>query len=352
MNFQLLKKTKWRRRDIILLLERLELYISSGLTLNRALQISGEGISARQKSSINLVLAEVEAGGLLSKAMIKSLCISPTTAGLIEHGESSGQLARALNSARTLLERQDELLKKVTSATAYPVVIGLFASLLTLGLVRGVMPQIIPMLLSLHVKLPILTLAVIAISEGLTSYGVYSFFGFAIIGVILRIAYKRLPLIKRACQSLLVRLPILGGLVRNYALSVFLRSSGSLIESGLSVAHAYSSTQNTVSLLPLRIKLAVELPQIKKGISLAKIMSKLDIPPFVSPLLLAGESSGTLGASILHAADIIDRDLEHTLKRLTSLVEPVMMAAMGAVVGAIALSIMMPIYDISKVLQK
>ena len=342
---------------MILLLERLELYVSSGLTINKALAISAQGISVSsrkswQKNSIEQVIVRVESGGLLAQGLVQFMHISKTTAGLIEHGESSGGLVRALSSARILLEKDDELLRKCTSAMAYPFIIGLFACVLTIGLIRGVMPQIIPMLKSLHVELPLLTRIVMYISEVLTSHGLYIGFGIIFLCAGLRICYTKIPAVKKFCHSVCIRIPLIGGLVQDYALTVFLQSCGSLVEAGLPVSHAYTHTLDTVPLIPLRDALKQHEHDLSRGVSLGIVLSQKRIPAYVSSLVHAGESSGTLGSSILRAASILDRDIDHMLKKVTSLIEPMMMAGMGCVVGAIALSIMMPIYDISKVLQK
>ncbi len=346
-------KNKWKRRDIILLLERLELYISSGLPIDKTLMIAEQGISARQKVCIEKVRINVTSGSLLSKSLATHIGLPKTLAGLIEHGESSGELARALGTARKLIEKEDELIKKCTSALAYPVIIGIFASLLTIGLVRGVMPQIIPMLKSLHVQLPLLTRIVMSVSENITMYGLYMLLGSILLIGLFGFFYKKLKFFKSACHTILVRIPIIGSLFYSYSLSLFLQSCGALVESGLQLGPSYSNTVATVTLIPLSKLLQAELIYIRKGIPLGQLLankSKL-IPSYISPLILAGEASGTLGASLIRAAEIIDRDIEHSLKRLTSLIEPVMMAGMGVVVGGIALSIMMPIYDISRVLQ-
>ncbi|MFA6295560.1 MAG: type II secretion system F family protein [Candidatus Paceibacterota bacterium] len=343
---------KWKRRDIILLLERLELYVSSGLPIDEALKISAEGISKRQKNDMEKVSGAVSAGGLLSYNLTKFIGISDTTTGLIENGELSGDLSRALLSARSLLEREDELLKKCTSAMTYPVVIGLFAVMLTIGLVRGVMPQIIPMLKSLNVSLPLLTRTTIAFSDNLTMYGIQALLVGIICLIIFSVAYKKIKFVRKIFQAVLMKIPITGTLLRNYAVVVFLRSCGSLIESGLPVTKAYEKTVFAVSFLPLKEVLLSDVSNISRGVSLGNIISNKNLPPYIAPLLHAGEISGTLGTSLLRAATILDRDIEHSLRRLTSLIEPIMMAGMGCVVGAIALSIMMPIYNISKVLQR
>ncbi|MEN9524415.1 MAG: hypothetical protein RL536_484 [Candidatus Parcubacteria bacterium] len=347
------KQRKWKNRDTILLLERLELYISSGLTIDKTLSIASQGISKRQKISVENIRSQVISGTLLSKALVANIGISKTLSGLVEHGESSGELARALGTSRKLLERGDELTKKCLSALAYPIIIGIFSLLLTFGLVRGVMPQIIPMLKSLHVQLPLLTRFVMSVSENIIAYGLQIFAAITLIAGLLIFAYKKSRKFRAFSHAVFIRVPIIGPLIYNYSLSLFLQSCGALVDSGIQISQSVVSTAGTVSLLPLSKFLLDQQPQIRKGISLGQIfMNKTKrIPNYVAPLLIAGEASGSLGQSLIRVASIIDRDMEYSLKRITSLIEPVMMAGMGCVVGGIALSIMMPIYDISRVLQ-
>lgn len=346
------RKLRWKRQELILLFERLELYISSGLSIDKALRISAESGPLGQSICLNEIIKKVEAGSLFSQSLSESIRVSDTTRGLIENGEVSGDLAHSLASAKSLLEREDELLKKCLSAMAYPVIIGIFAVILTLGLVKGVMPQIIPMLKSLHVELPLLTRITIAFSEYLTKYSLYILVIFPFCFLFLLFMYRRNYMFKRYCHVILMKIPIIGRLVTEYMVIVFLRSCGYLIESGLPLVKAYQRTVMSVPLVPMRELLLSGDREITRGVSLGDMISNKKMPPFIAPLLRAGEASGNLGASILRAAIILDRDIEHSLQRLTALIEPVMMIGMGCVVGAIALSIMMPIYDISKVLQK
>ena len=209
------------------------------------------------------------------------------------------------------------------------------------------------MLKSLHVELPLITRVVIWISENFPTKGIYVLIGLIFIVVVSMMTYRRNGAMRSLCHVIISRVPIVGPIVCNYSASVFLRSCGSLIESGVPSDEAYASTSSTVSLLPLRNSLSAKATSIARGVAMGTALSDktLRLPAYVAPLLLAGGSSGALGTSALRAAGIIDRDIEHALKRLTSLIEPCMMLVLGLAVGAIALSIMMPIYDISRVLQ-
>ncbi len=344
----------WKRREIIIFLDQLGIYVSSGLGLDQALLIMSDNSTKHRKSTIDDIKRSVESGALFSRVFKENISKSPTLVGIIEQGQLSGDFGRALNAAKMLLEREDELSKRCWSAMAYPTVIGVFACLLTIGLVRGVMPQIIPLLESLHVKLPLLTRMVIWISENFLKYGLWM--GFAAVFLIssLLFLYKKYERFREVIHNIILWTPLVGGIVRSYWQALFLRSCGTMVESGLSVSLAYTNTISGVSLIPLKNKLSRNSAALDGGTSLSTVAgsSGVRFPSYISALISAGESSGTLGTSLLRGADIIDRDLEHLLKKLTSLIEPIMMAGMGCVVGAIALSIMMPIYDISRVLQK
>jgi type II secretory pathway component PulF len=348
-------KRKWKRREIILLLEQLGLYTSAGLTLDRSLRIVGEHSVGHRKKHVMSMIMAVEAGTLFSRVFSQYITANGSVIGMIQQGEQSGELGKAFQSAHLLLEKSDELTKKCFSALAYPIVIGIFAVLLTIGLVRGVMPQIIPLLMSMHVKLPLLTRIVIATSQGLISYSIYVTLG-GLLGVVLaRILYKRFFSIKKAAHASILLIPLIGSSLRTYWQAMFFRSCGSLIESGLSAAQSYGSACGSIPLIPLRYHFELHLPGLTQGTPMSHIFREhqaLSMPSFVPPLVYAGESSGSLGLSCIRVADILDRNLEHSLKRMTSLIEPLMMIFMGCTVGAIALSIMLPIYDISKVLQR
>jgi len=131
-----------------------------------------------------------------------------------------------------------------------------------------------------------------------------------------------------------------------------IRSLGSLVKGGLHITESYGQVCEKNPLLPIRKYFIEQKKRLSQGITITDIFSHVKhLPSHVVPLVRAGESSGTLGDSLIRSADIVDRDMEYSLKKLTALIEPLMMIGMGIVVGSIALSIMVPIYDVSKNLQ-
>jgi type IV pilus assembly protein PilC len=348
------KSYKWKRRDILVFLEQLGLYISAGLALDRTLQLLEEFAHANRKSSIATLLKDIQKGVAFSKTFSDHISSQGILVGIIRQGERSGELGKAFVSAHALLEKRDELSKKCISALAYPCVIGVFALVLTIGLVKGIMPQIIPLLLSLHVQLPLLTRIVIHVSQGFITYGVYV--GVVLLGLVytFRFIFGKYLVFRRSVHFVMLGLPLFGSILRTYSQALFLRACGSLIESGVSASQAYENASKGVSLIPFRLSLESLHPALEQGIQMASVFrnKELHMDPFVPALISAGEASATLGAACIRAADILDKSLDHSLKRVTSMIEPLMMIVMGCAIGAIALSIMLPIYDISKVLQR
>lgn len=343
---------RWKRREIIQFLERLEMYLSSGLEINKALEVSLQGLKNKQKLSIQNLQKAIESGAPLYSALARFVGITKTTSSLVEYGELSGTLTQSLLTAKILLEKEDELLKRCTGAMIYPLVIGIFALLLTIGLVRGVMTQIIPMLKSLNVNLPFITKITITLSEIVTNYGLHISVSLILSAIVGRFIIKKYKKPRYILQSIIVRTPIVGKLYYNFYLAIFLHSCGALVDSGIAVKDSYEKIVTTIGLLPLNSFLQDQSHKVARGFPLGEVINHNRLPSYVSPLLNAGELSGTLGQSIIRAGNIIDKEIEHSLKKLTSLIEPVMMVGMGCVVGTIALSIMLPIYNISGALQK
>ena len=336
-----------------MLVEQLEMHARSGLSLDLAVQSFGESMPKRLRGKYMRTVGCLRSGKRRSAALGSEFQISGITLNLMDAGERSGTLPEALGTCRQALEREDELVKRCVSAAVYPVAIGFTTILLTIGLVEGVMPQIIPMLTSLHGDLPFLTRAVIWISKCIAAY-----WGQAVgAGMILTIAVillpKRIAGIRKFLQEGAIRTPILGSLLCSYSFVAFFGSLGSMLEAGVPSDKAYQQAADMVVLLPIRQKFLRKIQPLIRGEPFHTIAAGLPhMPGYAGQLIRSGEKSGRLGASILRIAAMIDRDLDHSLKRMTALLEPAMMLGMGGMVGSVALSIMMPIYDISKALQR
>ncbi len=348
----IINRRKWNRKETILFLERLEMYISAGLPINKVLPLLASSRDKNKNTIISNMAIEFEKGNPLSSCLSRYLGISKIISHMIEYGELSGKLNRSINLSIRLITKEDELFKKCLNALLYPVFIGSFSLILTLVLVQKVLSQIIPLINSLNVDLPVITRIVIVFSGVIKNYGLYIIIATIFIFIVARYAYTRSGSIKKLYQNLLIRIPILGTIIYNYHLSLFFQSCGSLIESGLTIFEAYSKSQNAVTFAPIKTLLVKYSQRIGEGMPLSRVFADKNNPIFLQSIISAGENSGSLGTSIIRAHQILDRDLDQFLKKFTVLIEPIMMIVMGLFVGTIAVSIMIPIYSISNTLQK
>lgn len=338
--------------EIASVFERLELYVSAGVPVDASLDLLSSQYAGRASVALKKTAKGVRSGRRLADMLQMEIGAPRLAVHLISHGERAGSLAASLGSASRLLRRQEELMRACVSALVYPVVIGLASCALVAGLLRGVLPQIIPMLLSLHVPLPPLTTFVIWLSGAIETYGAYALICIIILAIAVSTAYKKSLSIRTVFQCILGYVPFVGFVVERYNMSIFMRSCGTMILAGVSSVDSFVSATKGIGFTPLKRRLHACEAGVLRGSPLGRALTDAHFPRDVAGIIHVGEMSGRLGDSLVRSAECVDRDVEHILRRATSLIEPIMMIAMGIVVGCIALSIMMPIYDISRVMQK
>jgi len=344
-------RARLNTRQMAMLLEELEMYVSAGLSPGRAIGAIAKAAGKRQRQVLEKLRTRLDSGQNVAAVFEQELGLPPPIIGLLSCGESSGSLAAALRAAHSVMEQRDELAKRCLSAMTYPIVIGIATVALALGLMDGVMPQMIPLLSGLHRDLPVLTRVVMAVSGFISTWGLLTAAAIVISAIAATAGYRRMPSVRRAAHSCLGHIPVIGGLTNDCSCALFLRSLGTMIGSGMPADAAYGRAVGAVSFGPLRSALSSGADTIRSGGSIGELASAR-MPGFVAALVTAGEASGQLSEALIRSASIIERQIGHTLGRLTALMEPAMMICMGGMVGSIALSIMMPIYDVSRALQR
>lgn len=341
---------RWSRKDKLTLVESLGMYVGVGLSLDACFGILATGLPKRYRGVCLSMSQEILTGRSLSSILADYVRLPTSVISLIACGESTGSLAKTFEITHTLLDKQGELIKKCVSALVYPLVIGTVALGIMIGLVSGVMPQITPLLISLHTKLPLLTVWMIWISHTIVTYGLYYIVGIIGFIIVMSLAWRKLSWFRYGIEVIILKIPLIGSLSRLYSFSVFFVAYGSLCATGMQTDDAYSKAITSIPFTHLRKIFERRAVVLTHG---GKINSICDesMPSYVQAILSAGEASGHLADSFLRVSRLIERDIDHKIKYLTSLIEPVMMVGMGAMVGSIALSIMLPIYGISKTLQ-
>lgn len=336
--------------------QRLSILLGSGISIVEALSMM-RNIESRTK--IKLVYADfisnIEHGVSLSKTITSSgLKFNNLLMVMIKNGEGSGNLSEALLQAHTYLLKKSELKKKIISALVYPGFIVVATVLMALFLILYIFPKIIPLLTSLDIKLPLMTRMVQMIYYFMISYGLYSFIGFVILCLLFRYAIRRSVFVKYNVHLATISLPILHKYIK-INLMIVLSSVGEMLLGsgrGLQELLIFAKEYNTnVVYKEVFDHMYVESTN---GVALSVSMNKCKklFPPLLIDMVSIGERTGNLAEMFGHTSRIFEQDIENLLKRFTSLIEPTLMIFMGLIVGSIALSIILPVYEITNHLSK
>ncbi len=344
---------KWSTKEKILFLDKLATYINARIRLEEAICLCGFGCRKSISSDVSYIKEEIIKGRSLAHVLQERINYSDSILNIIKTGEESGRLFDSLLVSFSILKKQDDLKKKILSAMTYPLLIGIFALLLILGLMSGVMPEIVPMLKSMNVVLPLMTKIVIFFSDFIVAYGIIMVPILFILLFVYVFSYKRYVRFKYVNQLLLMNVPLVNIVLIKISLSLFFRTFGSMLSSDIKIKSACKTSLDSIGLLPVRKSYEIMPLLIDRGENISCLMkdNNIHIPEYVTGIIMAGEKSGTLGLSMVKISDILDLEVEYFMKRLTSIIEPVLMIFLGLFVAIVALSIVMPIYDLSKSLQ-
>ncbi len=251
------------------------------------------------------------------------------------------------------LKKKDNLRKKIIGAFIYPAVITLATLAITGFLMIYLFPKIMPVFTSLHIKLPFSTKVVIFFSKFLTHYGFVFIFILALIIFGLIILLKKNPIWRLYFDKYILKIPILGSMIRNYNLANFTRTMGLLLRSGVTMGEALPISAKTTPNLVYKEEFKMLSLVVNRGeqISVHLNKSRNLFPDLVSQIISVGENSGNLSNSLIYLSEMYEAEIDDFTKNLSSMVEPILMIVMGILVGFIAISIITPIYGITQQLQ-
>ncbi len=288
--------------------------------------------------------ASVMEGKRLSQAMeYESATFDPLYVAMVAAGEASGDLGRVLTNIADHREKSLETKQKIQSALIYPIVLLVVAVGVITALMVFVVPKVVKQFESFGAELPFLTKLVVGTSNFLVNYG----FGlFAVIAIFIAAFIFGM---KRAGFSLfvhkhLLRLPLIGRLVRTVNAARFARSLGTLIDGGSPMLEGLIAARETIQNDVMRGALNTAINQVKEGTSPANALRKCGaFPAMLSYMVAAGEKSGQVPEMLASVANYLEREFDGFTKTALGLLEPMIVIFMGGIVGAIVLSIMLPI---------
>jgi len=318
-------------------------------TLEEALRtLAAQADKPKLRQIIGQVHGGVLEGHRLSDALSRPhKAFPPLYRAMVAAGETSGALPTILERLADLLEQQQKVQSKVTTALVYPIVLAVVACLVVAALMIFVIPKVVEQFDSMGQTLPLLTRIVIAVSNGLAHFGwLIALLAVAAVAAFLR-GLRHRPF-KLAVDRTLLATPLLGKLIRDVHAARLARTLATMIASGLPLLEGLMLTAGTVRNAVLREAMDGMVAAIREGGALSTSMRRAEVfPPVLVYMTASGEASGRVEAMLMRAADYLEREFDTFTSTLLSLLEPAIIVVLGGVVATIVLSILLPILQIN-----
>jgi type IV pilus assembly protein PilC len=340
-------------KDLAVFSRQFATMINSGLSLLRALTILGEQTSNRRLGEVIVqVRAEVEKGSSLSAALAKHPKVfNRLYVSMVRAGEIGGFLDQVLVEVAETFEKEVTLRGKIRSAMTYPVVVFAMVLLIVSAMLVFIVPTFAGLYESLGGTLPLPTRMLISASNGMRR-----FFLLIVLGLVgLAFAYKRwraTPAGRYRLDQFKLKVKVFGPLFHKSAISRFSRTLATLIRTGVPILQALEIVAETVNNGVISRAVRDVQDSVREGESLATPLSKHPVfPAMVVQMMAVGEETGALDIMLSKVADFYDQEVEAAVASLTSMIEPILIAVMGAAVGGMVIALYLPLFSIINLVQ-
>lgn len=335
--------------------KQLTLFTRQLATLNRVspLEESLRTITRQtEQEGVRTIVATVHGGVVEGRRLADAMAREPKSfpplyRAMVAAGESSGTLPTILERLAVLLERQAEIRGKLITALAYPSILAVVAMGVVSALMIFVVPQVVEQFDTVGQQLPLLTRLVMALSAFLAGWWWLLVLGGALLGLGAWQALKN-PAIRLGFDTWLLRVPLLGRLLRDLHAARMARTLGTMVASRLPLLDGLVLTAGTINNRRLRVASDDIVDNIRGGGSLSAAMRRTGVfPPLLTYLAASGEAAGRLDEMLERAADYLEREFDRFTATAMSLLEPAIIVVMGGVVATIVLSILLPILQLN-----
>ncbi len=332
---------------------QLSTMISSGLPLLRALHILADQTENKKlKEVFGRVANDVETGGSFSESLAKHpLDFPPIMISMVRAGEAGGFLEGALDSLATNFEKDAKLRGEIKSAMTYPVMVLLIALVAVIIMLTFIVPIFKNMFEGLGSSLPAPTQFLVNISQNMF-WIVPTIVVLVVAGMVWWKRNKNSESVRRVIDPLKIKAPVFGLLVRKIAVARFSRNFANMIGAGVPILQALSIVGSTSGNYVIEMATRRIAESVKLGQSIAKPLAEEPVfPPMVVQMMSVGEDSGSLEIMLNKIADFYDAEVEASTKALTSMIEPLLIAFLGIVIGGMVVALYMPIFSIATAIQ-
>jgi type IV pilus assembly protein PilC len=343
-----LKREKVKYKELSVFSRQLSVLIDAELPLIQSLNILAEQTKNKYFNKvITTVREDVEAGSTLNQAMRKfPKAFDDLFCNLIASGEQSGSLDIMLRRLAEFIEKIVKLRSKVKQAMIYPAAIVSFAVLVAIFLLWKVIPVFAQIFLELGAELPSLTSGVIALSQFVQKYIIFIFLG--LIALVVGFGYFRKTQQGRwIVDRWLLKMPLFGDILRKVAISRITRTLSTLVAGGVPMLESLRITSSTSGNVVLEASVMQARQLVSEGKSLTESFKETGEFPFMlTQMVSVGEATGTLDEMLTKLADFYDEEVDASVSALLSILEPLLMIFVGGMVGALIVSMYLPIFSL------
>lgn len=345
-------KKKIKLKELAVMSRQMATMIGAGLSLLRSLNILAE---QTENSSLAKILGQVrddvETGVSTSDAFAKhSEVFPPLMISMIRAGEAGGFLEGALDSIAVNFEKEVKLKGKIKSALTYPVIVLVMSLVSVVAMLVFIVPVFQKMFTSLGGKLPLPTMMLVYLSQAMVWIGplmIVIFIAFSIWWP----KNKNTERVRKRLDPLKLKLPVFGILMKKIAVARFSRNFSDMIRAGVPILRALQIVGETSGNWVIQRSLEEVADSVRQGHSLAGPLSDHPVfPPMVTQMIAVGEDAGSLEVMLNKIADFYDQEVEAATEQLTAMIEPLMVAFLGVVIGGMVIALYLPIFNISKLI--
>jgi type IV pilus assembly protein PilC len=339
---------KIKLKDLAVFSRQFATMLNSGLSMMRSLTILGDQTENEELSkTLRAVAKDIESGASLSDSMVKYPKAFPSLmTNMVKAGEAGGFLDQTMLQIAETFEADVRLRGKIKAAMTYPVVVFILAMIMCAGMLIFIVPVFEGMFANLGGELPLPTRALVFLSGVLTSTW------WIVLGGIIGAFYwwrknSHKPAVRNFVDPLKLRIPVFGDLFQKIAMARFARIFGTLLASGVPILQALDIVSETTGSVVIGRATKAVQDSVRQGESISKPLATHDVfPPMVVQMIAVGEDTGALDGMLYKIAEFYDQEVESTTESLTALIEPLMIAFLGGVVGAMIVALYMPIFKV------
>ncbi len=346
------RKQKITTKDIAVFARQLATMMAAGVPMVQAFDIVGRGHSNPAMQDLILSIKnDIEGGTTLASALRKHpLYFDDLFCNLVEAGEQAGVLETLLDKIATYKEKTESLKAKIKKALFYPAAVIVVAIVVTAIIMIFVVPQFEDLFSSFGADLPAFTQVVISMSKFVSAWWWAILLGLAVLVVIASNIWKRSPKFRETVDTLMLKLPVIGNILHKAALARFCRTTATMFAAGVPLVEALQSVAGATGSAVYEKAVLAMRDDVATGQSLQLTMRQQGLfPHMVIQMVAIGEESGALDDMLSKAADFYEEEVDNAVDALSSLLEPLIMAVLGVLVGGLVIALYLPIFQLGNV---